>query len=94
MGSGGAAPCLTFAAAPELSGGSGSTAVRGAGFKDVTVPVESIGSSMQLLLLIEPLSGMLPVGAGSQVLLWFLKPQVAGATAWRVGTKPEMLLLA
>ena len=69
MGSGAAAPCTTWVAAPGLSGAVGSTAARGTGFTGVTVAVGDLGSCMQPLLLVESVSGVLPLGAESQVLL-------------------------
>nr|XP_044632681.1 interleukin-31 receptor subunit alpha [Equus asinus] len=45
--------CTTFAAAPGLSGGAGSTTARGAGFADVTAAARGLGSCMQALLLME-----------------------------------------
>lgn len=34
---------------------------------------DTLGSSLQSLLLVEPVSGVMPLGASSQVLLWFQK---------------------
>nr|XP_008514606.1 PREDICTED: sodium-coupled monocarboxylate transporter 1 [Equus przewalskii] len=71
----------TSTASAGLSGGAGNTAARGVGFTGVAVAVGDLGSCMQLLLLIEPVSGVPPLGAGSWILLWLLKPFSGSAVA-------------
>ena len=41
---------------------------------------------MQLLLLMELVLGVLPLGAGSPVLLWFMKPLVVGFSCHNWGS--------
>src|SRR3712207_4944860 len=97
IGLGTAAPCTTCAAPPGLSGGAGSTTVRDTGFIGVTVAVEGPGSCIQTSLLVEPVSGALSLGAGSQSLLWCcsLRLQVAPVTArGEIEAKPQVVLLA
>ena len=71
-GSGAAAPCTTSTAAPGLYGDAGSITARSAGFRDVAVAAAGLGSCMQPPLLVEQVPGVVPLGAGSQVLLWLL----------------------
>ena len=78
---GAAALGTTCAVAPGLSGDAGSITVRATGFTGVAVAARGPGSCTQSLLLVESVLGVLPLGVGSQVLLWLLKPQVIGATA-------------
>ena len=59
--------------------GYGSTIPRGAGFTSVTVAVRGLSSCMKPPVLVERVLRVPPLRAGSQVLLWFLKPQVTGA---------------
>lgn len=80
LGSGAAAPCNSCTAAPRLSGSAGNTAARGAQFMGVSVTARLQRSCIQALLLVEPVLGVPPLRAGSQVLLWLLKPLVTDAT--------------
>ena len=66
--------CTSCAAPPGLSGHAGHTTARCAGLTGVHIAVGGLGSCMQLLLLVELMLGMPPLGAGSQVPLWFLEP--------------------
>lgn len=69
MGSGTASTCATCAAAPGLPGGADSATARGAGFMSVTATASGLGSCMQPVLLVGPVSRVPPLRAGSQVLL-------------------------
>lgn len=84
MGLGEAALCFTCAAAPRFYG---SIAARSSRFTGVTVTAGWPGSCRHSLLLVECVSGVPPLGAGSWVLLWLLKPRVSGAIChcWRKG---------
>ena len=73
-------PCNTCAAAPRLSVHAGSTDARCAALVGVIVAAGVLASCMQPPLLVELVSRVLPLGAGSQILLLFLKPQVIGST--------------
>ena len=79
VGSDAAFPCTTCAAVQRLCCSSAS----GAGFMGVADGARGPGAlctCMQLLLLVELVSGLLPLGAGSPVLLWFLMLLVTDST--------------
>lgn len=80
VGSGADAPRTTCTAVPGLSGNAGSTAARGTGFTDVTLALRSPGFCMQLPWLLDLVPGVPSLQSGSQVLLWFLRPQVTSVT--------------
>lgn len=83
MASDAAAFCITWPAAAGLSGGAGCTTAKGAIFLGVTVTAggpRDLGTHMHPSLLVEVFSGVLPLGSGSPVLRWLLKPLVTGSS--------------
>ena len=60
----------------RLFGGAGIAAARGTGVAGVTATARGPGTCMQSPLLVGPVLGVPPPGAGSQAPLLFLKPQV------------------
>lgn len=82
-------PCLSVAA--------GSTTTRGAGFTGVILALRGLEFYVQPLLVVELLSGVPPVRARSWVLLWFLMPQLTGATChcwWIARAKSHVSVIA
>ena len=91
-----AVPCPTCAAVPGLSWDAGCTDASGAGFTGLTVIHRGHGTQGLVdspLLLVELVSGLLPLRAGSAVLLWFLfhLPPLGGGRGYFFCSHPVYL---